>query len=249
MFFFSSLLHPLGRKRTSGRTVRFMFPVFMSAAALMGAAVMTSQDVSYVRLVPSVTSIEKGEEFYIDVYAYAHVPVNTVDITIDFDPDAVEVQAVDVGQSVITLWTEEPRIDKSSVMLRGGTYRNGFLNEHMIARIDLRGKETGLSSFSATDVILLAGDGTGSAVAVAEATDTSVNFYIYDENSSPDEIEINVELRVVTDIDGDGKVSLKDVSAFMGAWHTKNKIYDFNGDGRMTIKDFSIILADVFFGS
>ena len=53
-------------------------------------------------------------------------------------------------------------------------------------------------------------------------------------------------ISIITDMDGDGKVDLKDISTFMAAWFTKAKTYDFDGDGRMTFRDFSIILADSF---
>ena len=214
---------------------------------LLGASAITSNNVSYVRLQADKTTIEAGQNFSLDVYAYAHVPVNAVDVTLRFESDAVEVIGVDKGQSVITLWTEEPIIEKDKVILRGGTFRKGFIGEHKIATINLTAKKSGESQFFAANVILLAGDGKGTPVSVAEADDTSVNLYVYDENTDPANIGVNISISIVTDIDGDGKVSLKDISAFMGAWSSKTHVYDFNGDGRMSFKDFSIILADVFF--
>jgi hypothetical protein len=228
-------------------TVRFMFPALISVMAVLSAAAITATDVSYVRLSTPQAAVAAGTKFSIDVYAYAHVPVNAVDITLQFDGSAVEVLGVDRGQSVLTLWTEDPIIEKDKVVLRGGTFRKGFIREHKIATISLKAKQTGQSSVSATNVMLLAGDGVGSPVSVAEAMDSSVSLYIYDENSSPDNIGVNVTVNIITDIDGDGKVTLKDVSAFMSAWATKSKVYDFNGDGRMTFRDFSIILANFFF--
>ncbi|MCB9818145.1 hypothetical protein H6787_01525 [Candidatus Nomurabacteria bacterium] len=224
-----------------------MFPAIISFVAMMGAAVITSKDVSYVRLETSDTTVEAGNQFSIDVFAYAHVPVNAVDVTLQFDSEAVEVLGVDRGQSVLTIWTRDPVIENGKVILQGGTYRKGFLKEHRIATINVRAKETGQSTFEATNVMLLAGDGAGSPVSVADSNNSVVNLYIYDENTSPDSIGVNVNVNLITDIDGDGKVTLKDISSFMAAWHQKNKLYDFNGDGRMTFKDFSIILANFFF--
>mgnify|MGYP001207012103 CR=1 FL=1 len=228
-------------------TVRYMFPALATIIGLLGAAVITSTDVSYVRLQTNSSLVEAGKEFSVDVYAYAHVPVNAVDITIAFEPGSVEVKAVDIGQSVLTIWTEEPIIEDDKVILRGGTFRKGFLKEHMIARIDLKAKETGSQQVSVSDVMLLAGDGEGSFVETSTSTNGSVSFFVYDENVDPESISVNVEVRVVTDIDGDGEVSLKDISAFMAAWSNGGAVYDFNNDGRMTFRDFSIILADAFF--
>lgn len=111
----------------------------------------------------------------------------------------------------------------------------------------MRAKQTGQSNFKATDVLLLAGDGEGTPVSVAEALDSAVSLYIYDENTSPESIGVDINVKVLTDLDGDGKVTLKDISTFMASWHNKDKMYDFNGDGRMSFRDFSIILASYIF--
>jgi len=228
-------------------TVRFMFPAIVSLMAVLSAAAITATDVSYIRLATSQTTVQAGSRFSIDVYAYAHVPVNAVDITLQFDSSAVEVLGVDTGQSVLTIWTQDPIIENGKVILRGGTFKKGFIREHKIASISVKAKQTGQSEFSTSKVLLLAGDGAGTPVSVADSTDSAVSLYIYDENTSPENIGVNVAINVITDIDGDGNVTLKDISMFMSAWTDKNKIYDFNGDGRMTFRDFSIILANFFF--
>lgn len=233
-----------------GGTVRTMFSFSLLGVLLfLGAAAITSGTVSYIKLEASETTILAGERFQLDVYAYAHVPVNAVDITLRFESDAVEVLSVDKGQSVLTIWTEEPIIEKDKVVLRGGTFRKGFVGEHKIATIELKAKQSGQSEFAAANVVLLAGDGRGSAVSVGESDDSKVSLYVYDENTSPENIGVDVAVSIITDIDGDGKVSLKDISSFMGAWTSRSHVYDFNGDGRMTFRDFSIILADAFFGT
>jgi hypothetical protein len=229
-------------------TVRYMFPAFVTFAALLGAAALTSVEVSYIRLATNSTVVEAGSRFKVDVYARAYEPVNAVDITLRFDPNAVEVLGVDRGQSVITLWTQNPVIEKDKVILRGGTYRRGFIGEHLIASINLKAVQTGQSDFRASEVILLAGDGTGDQVSVAQALDSGFSLFIYDEDTSPESIGVNVQVNIVTDIDGDGKVTLKDISMFMAAWHSRDRIYDFTGDGRMTFRDFSVLLASYFFG-
>lgn len=232
------------------RTVKTMFSFsILGMLLLLGANAITSREVSYIRLEANKDVIQSGERFTLDIYAFAHVPVNAVDVTLRFEEDAVEVISVDRGQSVLTIWTEDPVVQKDRVVLRGGTFRNGFIGEHKIATVDLKAKQTGESEFFAANVSLLAGDGRGTPVAVAESNESSLNLYIYDENESPENIGIDVAVSIITDIDGDGDVSLKDVSSFMGAWSSKNKVYDFNGDGKMSFKDFSIILSDAFFGT
>jgi hypothetical protein len=244
---FRHFIHTYCKVKKGSGTVRYMFSAVLSAALVASAAVMTGGDVSYVRLAVSDLAVQTGNRFTVDVYAYASVPVNAVDITLQFDENAVEVLEVDRGQSVLTIWTQEPIVENGKVILRGGTFRRGFIEEHKIASIDLEAKQTGQSTFEVTDVVLLAGDGSGTPVAVAEAIDSTASLFIYDEDTDPDSIGIDVTVKVVSDIDGDGSVTLKDISSFMAAWHNKDKIYDFNGDGRMSFRDFSIILANFFF--
>lgn len=239
------LMAPLRLSR--GRTVRYMFPITIGIVALLGAQLISSTESSYIRLAIDKQAVTTNQRIAVDVYAYAHVPVNAVDVTLQFDGSKVEVFAVDRGQSVLTIWTQDPIITKNSVVLRGGTFRKGFIGEHKIATIELTTKGTGSSKFDASNVLLLAGDGKGTPVTMSKSTDSSVSLYIYDKNTNPENINVKVDVRLVTDLDGDGKVTLRDISAFMAAWSQKTSVFDFNGDGKMTFRDFSIILADFFF--
>ena len=227
-------------------TIRVTFSLF-GLLAFLGASVISGTGSSYIRLVANQTTVEAGERFSIDVYANAHVPVNAVDITIRFDGDLVTIKEVDRGQSVLTIWTEDPIIEKNSLTLRGGTFRRGFIGEHKIATIDLEAVKTGSSEFNTEQAVLLAGDGRGTPVRLDATNTSAVSLLIYDENTTPGSIGVDVQIVVITDIDGDGSVTLKDISSFMASWNSQDKIYDFNGDRRMTFKDFSIILADFVF--
>jgi len=227
-------------------TVKYMFPLVFGFVAVLAASIVSSE-ASYVKLVPSTTVVLQGERFQIEVYASAHVPVNALDVTIDFAPDKVEIISVDKAQSVLTVWTEEPTISASSISFGGGTFRRGFVGEHLIATIKVRAKQTGETEFMVSQAQLLAGDGKGTPVKVTKSgPDSKTSFYIYDQNADPTEISAKVGLNINADIDGDGKVTLKDISAFMAAWHSKSIVYDFNNDGKMNFIDFSIILAKSF---
>ena len=152
---------------------------------------------------------------------------------------------------MITLWTEEPSVKGNTVVMRGGTFRKGFIGEHLIATVNVRAVQTGVAQFSVDTVTLLAGDGSGSKVSVAKTGEEEKSFFIIDEKGEiATENSVGVKgsatVLIVTDIDGDGNVSLGDISRFMSAWNTKTTIFDFNGDGSMTFRDFGIILADAF---
>jgi hypothetical protein len=220
-------------------------------AALLAASSIVSEHKSFVHLESSVKSVSAGEQFSIGVYVTAHVPVNAVDLSLVFPKEQISIVGIDTGESVITLWTEDPSVKGNTVVMRGGTFRKGFIGNHLIATINARAVQTGIAQFSVDNVILLAGDGSGSKVSVAKTGEEEKSFFIIDEKGEVASggsvgVQGTVSAMIVTDIDGDGNVSLGDISRFMVAWNTKATIFDFNGDGSMTFRDFGIILADSF---
>lgn len=243
-------------RRHKSRTVRYAFPLLFLASALLAANAIDTQNESYVYIQSDASSVQENDTFEIRVFAYANEPVNAVDIQLAFPPDQVEVTGIDIGQSVITLWTEEPYIENgSTVVLRGGTFRKGFKGEHLIAVINARAKESGLASFEVTDSTFLAGDGTGAEVTVGSSGREKTKLVIANADGSYSAVapagqesglEASVTVRIVPDIDGDGQVTLADISRFITAWRNKTEIYDFSGDGEMTFRDFAIILAKSF---
>jgi hypothetical protein len=231
------------KPRTNTGTVQYMFPLFIGIAAILGASLISSEQ-SYIKLVPSKTAVMNGENFTVEIYVSAHVPVNALDLKINFSSNMVEVLSVDKGQSVLTIWTHEPKITTNSISLAGGTFRKGFVGEHLVATIKAKAKFTGMTEFLVEDAELLEGDGKGTPVTVSGVGEgAKTSFYIYDQNDSPEVISASLGIKINPDIDGDGTVTLRDISSFMGAWHGNDSVYDFNSDGRMNFIDFSIILA------
>lgn len=228
------------------RTVRYAFPLIFLTAIALTAAVFDSEQ-SYVRLAVSSQTVAADERFSVDVYAYAHEAVNAVNISLVYPEDKVTVTGIDTGQSVITLWTEEPRAANGRITMSGGTYRRGFRGEHLVATINFQAKNTGVAAVSTAELQFLKGDGSGQALETVTGDDGEISLYIGNESEQATDIAATAELIVITDVDGDGIVTLRDVSAFMAGWFTGMTVYDFDGDGRMTFRDFSIILADSFF--
>lgn len=218
----------------------------VAAGGLVAAAINSGAD-SFVRLEPSKNVVAAGDSFSIEVYAVAGEPVNAVDITLSFNDNDVRVQGIDTGESVITLWTEEPVAQNGTVHLSGGTYQRGFEGEHLIAVVNLEAVRSGRADFSADQIEFLAGDGTGGEVATAASDADSTEVYVHDEDEDPANIRAELALDIKTDLSDDGAVTLRDISIFMSAWRSRETIYDFNNDGRMSFRDFSIILADYFF--
>jgi hypothetical protein len=238
------LLFPSYYHRNEYKTVRYAFPIVALTALFAGLAAVTTHDASYISFTTSQSSVREGETFTIEVKANAHVPVNAVDIVVDYPENQMKIQGIDTGTSVITLWTEDPYARGGKVYLRGGVFQKGFLGEHTIARIRAEATATGLAYVNLDSAALVAGDGKGTTVTVEKVSDTQTRIYVTAVDGS---LEGAASIDIVTDLDGNGSVDLSDISAFMGAWFSKGKTFDFNGDGRMTFKDFSILLADSFF--
>lgn len=247
IYFFCSTCRP-----NSSSTVRYAFPLIFTAVAFLGASALVSDNKSYIHLKSSTSAVRSGETFQIDVFAYTHVAVNAVDIKLEFPKDQISIMGIDTGDSVITLWTQDPYVKNNAVIFQGGTFRKGFIGNHKIATINAKATQTGLAQFSAEDVMLLAGDGSGSKVTVSETGKENTSLYIADESGEftklPDSVGLKAtaSIVIITDIDGDGIVTLADVSRFMSAWSSRLIVYDFNGDGAMSFRDFGIILADSF---
>lgn len=243
---FRFLVPPAYRRRRS-LSVRYAFPALALLGVMFGALAVSSQD-SLIELVADDSTVAAGQPVTISVYVTAQVPVNAVDMQISV-PAGVQVTGIDTGESVITLWTEDPYEADGIVYFRGGTFRRGFVGRHLIGTIRAVPETSGLATFRVDTGVLLAGDGSGSTVPAVN--DGEVQLYIANADGSFDRTPVGVDgavaTIVITDIDGDGEVSLADVSRFMAAWSARTLVYDFNNDGRMTFRDFGIILSDVFF--
>ncbi len=227
-------------------TVRYAFSFLFVFAALASIAAVSSTKGSYIKIVPSTTAVEVGTQFTLTVYVYADAPINAIDISMLYPDESIEVLGIDKGDSVITLWTEEPFVKDGAVVLRGGTYQRGFVGEHKIAIVNVKAKVAGSAQFLAGEVKLLAGDGKGTSVK-ADTSKASITTNVYEAGTKPaSSFEGSTTVVIVTDIDGDGVVSLKDISSFMANWVSKAQKFDFNNDGAMTFKDFSILLSDFF---
>lgn len=230
----------------NSRTVRYAFSFLFLFATVLGMAAVATKSTSSVRIVSNATTVEEGSTFSIDVLVYASVPVNAVDISLAFPTGQVEVLGIDKGESVLTLWTEDPHVEGNTVILRGGTYKKGFVGEHKIATIKVKAKSTGVAKFLTSNVKLLAGDGKGTDV-TADVTNAIASTDIVPVGDMPAvTVKGSVAVVVATDIDGDGQISLRDISSFMASFATRDVTYDFNNDGAMTIRDFSILLSAYF---
>jgi hypothetical protein len=240
----SRLLFPAYYRTRKGGPVRYAFPIVALTALFAGLASVVTQDGSYIAISTSPSSVREGEQFMVDVRAYAHTPINAVDITLNYPQNQMTIESIDTGTSVITLWTQDPYAKDGKIHLTGGVFQKGFLGEHTIARVRARATASGLAYVSLDTAALIAGDGKGTEVTVERTEKDTTKIYV---TSADGALIGEASVAIVTDINGDGSVGIQDISAFMAAWFTRGKVFDFDNDGRMTFKDFSILLSDSFF--
>jgi hypothetical protein len=233
-----------GKIKRYPRTVKHTFSFVFAALIFAGFASVISQNESYIAIETSTENVVQEQQFVVDVTAFAHVPINAVDVVLSYPEHVMVVDSIDTGMSVISLWTEQPYAKDGQIYLRGGTFRKGFLGEHTIARIRAHAKAPGEARIVIQDTQLIAGDGNGTIVTPSESSYQSVKIAV---EGSDGLLKAKADISVVTDVDGDGDVDFTDVRDFMAAWLTRASVYDFDKDGRMTFRDFSILLAESFF--
>jgi len=247
MNWFRRIFIAFSHRQNASTTTRYMFPAFLGSVAAASLFALSPVAIgTYVIVGSTSQAVEVGDVYPVDIFVAAAEPVNAVELQLEIDNKQASVFGVDRGQSVITLWTEEPVITDNSVTLRGGTFQRGFLGKHLIATINLRAEAPGPHEFSIQDIRLIAGDGKGTEVDVSNNDASSFTVFHFDESTSADDMNIVTLDTITTDIDDDGVVTLRDMSVFVGAWSNQTAFYDFSGDGEMTFTDFSILLSDLF---
>lgn len=236
----------------STRTVRYAFPAALFVSVLLGANVISQQAEPEVVLRVSDTQVVIGETAYLDVFIDTATPINAVTIDITAPVNRVHIDTIEIGNSVITLWTAEPSIKRDTIQLRGGTFRRGFMGEHLIARIPFTPSDSGAFTFKASKIELVAGDGAGTVVTPDASAVTSETIYAFadsgdfmvsQESGRAETFEASIRSQLGI---GGRDISLRDISTFMSAWSNRNTVYDFDGDTDMTFRDFAILLAFSF---
>jgi hypothetical protein len=211
---------------------------------LVATVSLSSGDGSAVeiqRLSSEATQVQVGEPFQVEVVVDAHIPINAVTLGVIFPENRVTIEQLRDGESVLTIWTEEPTINTGAVFLEGGTFRRGFEGEHRIINMTAVAKKAGPFSFRVNELQLLAGDGDGTDIEISAADVDPLRLVAVTEVAQETSVG-----SVSGDLSGDGVISMADISIFMSRWTTGDRGTDLNGDGRTSLRDFSILLAQYF---
>ncbi len=113
-------------------------------------------------LIPQSQNIYQGDSLIIDLCIDTESEeINTAEVNLNFSPDLFEIIEFNKGDSVFTLWPEEPELKDNIISFTGGV-PGGFQGTGSLLKINLRAKETGQTTiFFKNDSRVLLNDGEG----------------------------------------------------------------------------------------
>lgn len=237
-------------------------PLTLIASAFVGfIAVMSmlavpevSNPVTSMRLEPLQKILALGETFTVAVAVESTIPVNVFAGELLFNQDTLEVQSIDYNTSIADLWAEKPWYSNGNGTLNfigGTTKKGGFTGNGKLVTITFKTKIQGAGTLFIKDAQILQHDGLGTnaplsapidalfTVEAKSSSTTSVN--LLSEGTKASTYEVVPKLPS-TDLNGDGKQNISDVSILLLNIGTGDLHYDLNLDGFVNLDDFNIVL-------
>jgi len=219
---------------------------------LLSTALLLSEDDAVLFMTPNGSEVlPLRETVDIDVNVTTKIPLNAVGATIAYPADILDVIGISKKKSFLDLWTEDTiiRNESGEVIFSGGTLREGgLIGTGTIFTFTVRAKKTGEATVELRNTQALAGDGKGTAIQHVART---VKFIIPESTiaalpaeSGDSTASIRTTYGVIGDVDGDGTVSISDMSTLLvHILMPYDSKYDLNTDGAVTISDLSIVLS------
>ena len=202
-----------------------------------------------MRLDPLEGWPQLNETFTVEVLVEANTPVNVFQGDLAFGTEFLSVESIDYNNSVADLWTSEPWYSNGdgTINFAGGTTQpGGFTGSDTIVSVTFKTEKVGNARVNFEEVRILRHDGLGSDAAIPESVDAL--FTVQDDAAVIAEKSSNKAKFYVmpnttpTDLNGDNKQSLADLSMFMGDLAGGNPRSDFDANGKVNLSDLSILL-------
>ena len=113
-------------------------------------------------LMPQSQTVYQGDSFIVELRINTEdEEINAVEIGLTFPVDLLEVVDFSKGNSILTLWLAEPKIQKGEISFLGGA-PGGFKGDGLLAKISFLGKEIRKSEISFKEISqVLLNDGLG----------------------------------------------------------------------------------------
>jgi len=140
---------------------------FASIFAVLSVPLWTEAATLY--LMPQLQSVYQGDSFIVEVRLNTEKEkINAIEGKLKFSSDFLEVRDFSKGDSILTLWVEEPRVREGEISFVGGV-PGGFGGDGLILKINFLGKEIGKAKASfQEDSKVLHGEGIVSELSFLE---------------------------------------------------------------------------------
>ncbi len=243
----------LSRKRGMVDPATLVASLFFGFVTLMSffAAPLSLTPVASMTLEPTHATITTEETFVVTVVVKSTMPVNAFGGELHFDRSILKVESIDYNTSIADLWAEKPWYEngEGTINFAGGTTKKGgFSGEDTLMRITFKAQAEGAGALAIHHAQILEHNGLGTDASLSLPIDAL--FTVEHQASSTNRITEDafgssvkvVKERPTTDLNGDGKQTVADISIFLLNLSSDNPRFDFNLDGDVSTKDLSIIM-------
>ena len=213
---------------------------------------LTTEVPAQMQISPQIETATVGEMITVDVVVESTVPVNVFGGELQFDSSVLKVSSIDYNTSIADLWAELPWFENGEGTLNfggGTTQPGGFTGTGELITVTFETLSIGNGNLTINKPRILRHDGAGTDVDLKEVIEAVVQV----AEEEPKENLITAEIvensvtitpkEASTDLNGDDKQTIADVSIFMLNMAGNDSRYDFNGDGRVNTKDLAILLS------
>ncbi len=234
---------------TSLALVAGLIFAFISLIGVVNLDDPASSEISF-NINPNKELLAVGEVFETDIIVNSHMPVNVFAGELVFDHNLLHVDSIDYNNSIADLWAELPWFSNGErrITFAGGTTRpGGFVGSDNLIKVTFRTIAEGTGTMSIINPRILLHDGLGTDAEVAKSTNALFSVGGQPENLSqastaPASYTVAKDAPT-TDLNGDGKQSMADISIFMLNLAGDDRRFDFDLDGKVGIKDLNILLG------
>ncbi|HEU4677673.1 MAG TPA: hypothetical protein VFS75_03070 [Candidatus Paceibacterota bacterium] len=240
----------VGMEGPSGIATPAVLGLGAAVAGILGFFYLNvASPVASMLIDPADRVVTRGEIFDVNVVIRSSISVNVFAGELYFDPSILAVDSIDYNTSIADLWAERPWYSNGNGTLNfaGGSTKGGFEGEGTLIKVTFRAIGEGAGVISIHDPRILKHDGLGTDAEIDRPIDAI--FTVRAENGDVLTPQSNtMRFHVVkeapsTDLNGDGRHTIADISVFLLHLSTDDERYDFNMDGRVNLEDLKIILG------
>jgi hypothetical protein len=228
--------------------------IFVGLITVLGFLIVPviSEPLGDMYVEPAGKTISVGQIFSVRLMVKSLVPTNVFAGELLFDNDILAVDSIDYNTSIADIWAKKPWYSNGAGTINfigGTTHKDGFLGTDALMTITFKAVGAGDGTLSINDPRILRYDGKGTDLTLPDPIDTVVTVQQEEQqfSNTVTKEHVSTPINVVktppsTDLNGDGKQSILDISIFILHLGSNDPRYDFNLDGKVNTDDLSILL-------